>query len=65
MSRQTASRTVKMTTDWCTLDVSTISLMLCMLSRGCPTSRVGMPSFAEEIGPMVLPQAMSCRITKS
>ena len=48
-----------------TLIVPHISLMLCMLSCGDPTSRVGIPSLVDIIGPIVLPQATSLRTTKS
>ena len=48
-----------------TLLVPHISLMLCMLSCAAPTSSVGMPSFADMIGPMVLPHGESLRTTKS
>ncbi len=48
-----------------TLETSAISLIECMLRRGAPMSTVGMPSLADIMGPIVLPHAMSCRITKS
>ncbi len=47
------------------LDASTISRILCIDRSGGPTSIVATPSLADEIGPMVLPHAMSWRITKS
>lgn len=36
----------------------------CMLSRGMPTSTVGMPSRVAVMGPMVVPQGVLLLLTK-
>lgn len=64
-SENSSKKNLKCSYEYLTSSTAHISLMLCIDNCGAPTSTVLIPTPLAKMGPMVEPQAMSLRTTKS